>query len=129
MLLTPLVVVGAFTVVLDRRARLFRVACLAIILMWVDIRMLMTCWTLWARSPDGSSPTWREDHERLLSQALDSLMYYSRRGVGLEVRLTDRMHFGSDSEPLIALARRRCDVLFAMLRDGALYDAPASKTT
>ncbi len=105
LLLTPLVVVGAFTVVLDRRARLFRVACLAIILMWVDIRMLMTCWTLWARSPDGSSPTWREDHERLLSQALDSLMYYSRRWVRLEVRLTDRMHFGSDSEPLIALAR------------------------
>ena len=37
--------------------------------------------------------------------------------------------FASRVNPLIALARRRCDVLFAMLRDGALYDAPASKTT
>ncbi len=32
------------------------------------------------------------------------------------------------NQALIALARRRCDVLFAMLRDGALYDAPAPKT-
>lgn len=28
------------------------------------------------------------------------------------------------NQALIALARRRCDVLFAMLRDGTLYDAP-----
>ena len=27
-----------------------------------------------------------------------------------------------------ALAKRRCDVLFAMLRDGTLYDAPAPET-
>lgn len=29
------------------------------------------------------------------------------------------------NQALIALARRRCDVLFAMLRDGAFYDPPA----
>ena len=73
--------------------------------MWVDIRMLLGCWALWAKSPDHSSPTWREDHERLFSQALDSLMYYARRWVKLEVVLADRMHFGSDDEPLITLAR------------------------
>lgn len=33
------------------------------------------------------------------------------------------------NQALIALARRRCDVLFAMLRDGTLYDAPEPKTT
>ena len=32
-------------------------------------------------------------------------MYYARRWVGLEVVLADRMHFGSDAEPLITLAR------------------------
>ena len=32
-------------------------------------------------------------------------MYYARRWVGLEVKLADRMHFGSDAEPLLALAR------------------------
>ena len=31
------------------------------------------------------------------------------------------------NQALIALARRRCDVLFAMLRDGVLYEAPAAK--
>ena len=29
----------------------------------------------------------------------------------------------SHTQALVALARRRCDVLFAMLRDGATYDA------
>ncbi len=104
-LAVPVIVLGAFMVVVDRRARLFRAACLAIVLMWVDIRMLVHCWILWSRSPDHSSPTWNEDHERLFSQALDSLMYYARRWVGLEVKLTDRMHFGSDAVPLLALAR------------------------
>jgi len=28
------------------------------------------------------------------------------------------------NQALIALARRRCDVLFAMLRDGTLYSPP-----
>jgi 1-acyl-sn-glycerol-3-phosphate acyltransferase len=104
-LMVPVIVAGAFMVVIDRRARLFRASCLAVVLMWVDIRMLLGCWALWARTPDHSSPTWREDHERLFSQALDSLMYYARRWVGLEVVLEDRMHFGSDGEPLLALAR------------------------
>jgi 1-acyl-sn-glycerol-3-phosphate acyltransferase len=104
-LMVPVIVAGAFMVVVDRRARLFRASCLAVVLMWVDIRMLLGCWALWARSPDHSSPTWREDHERLFSQALDSLMYYARRWVRLEVVLADRMHFGSDAEPLITLAR------------------------
>jgi 1-acyl-sn-glycerol-3-phosphate acyltransferase len=104
-LMAPVVVAGAFMVVVDRRARLFRAASLAVILMWVDIRMLVGCWALWAKSPDHSSPTWREDHERLFVQALDSLMYYARRWVNLEVHLADRMHFGSDGEPLLALAR------------------------
>lgn len=31
------------------------------------------------------------------------------------------------NQALIALARRRCDVLFAMLRDGALYEAPETQ--
>lgn len=31
------------------------------------------------------------------------------------------------NQALIALARRRCDVLFAMLRDGTLYSPPATE--
>lgn len=103
--MTPVVVAGALHSLVDRRARLFRFACLSVILMWVDIRMLLRCWALRRASPDGSSPTWREDHERLLGDALDSLMYYAKRWVGLRVELTERMHFGSLDEPLVALSR------------------------
>ena len=104
-LMVPVVVAGAFHTVLDRRARLFRVSCLAVLLMWVDIRMLIRCWALGAGDRDTSSPAWREAHEALLSDALDSLMYYTRRWLGLEVRLDDRMHFGTEGHALLALAR------------------------
>lgn len=33
------------------------------------------------------------------------------------------------NQALIALARRRCDVLFAMLRDGTFYSAPTPQLT
>ena len=44
-----------------------------------------------------------------------SRTYYDRK------RAEGKRH----NQALIALARRRCDVLFAMLRDGTLYDPPA----
>jgi hypothetical protein len=42
-----------------------------------------------------------------------------RRGRGREAT--------GHNQVLIALARRRCDVLFAMLPDGALYEAPQAQ--
>ncbi|GAB3249168.1 IS110-like element ISSfl4 family transposase [Arthrobacter pigmenti] len=47
----------------------------------------------------------------------ESRAYYDRK------RAEGKRH----NQALIALARRRCDVLFAMLRDGALYDTPTAK--
>ncbi len=107
-LMVPVVVVGALHSVLDRRARLFRVSCLAVLLLWVDIRMLVRCWALGARPADPEPSTvaaWRAAHEALLTDALDSLMYYTRRWLGLEVELDTRMHFGGADVPLLALAR------------------------
>lgn len=43
-----------------------------------------------------------------------SRRYYDRK------RAEGKKH----NQALIALARRRCDVLYAMLRDGSLYEAP-----
>ena len=43
----------------------------------------------------------------------NSRAYYDRK------RAEGKKH----NQAVIALARRRCNVLFAMLRDGALYDA------
>jgi len=47
-----------------------------------------------------------------------SRAYYDRK------RAEGKRH----NQALIALARRRCDVLFAMLRDGTLYNAPNPTT-
>ncbi len=104
-LMAPVVVVGAFLVAVDRKGRLFRASGAAVLLLWVDIRMLVGCWALSGRHPDRSAPQWRRSHERLLSTFLDSLMFYARRWLGFEVHLTDRMHFGAHGRPLIALAR------------------------
>ncbi|WP_346768937.1 IS110 family transposase [Crystallibacter degradans] len=46
-----------------------------------------------------------------------SRAYYDRK------RTEGKRH----NQALIALARRRCDVIFAMLRDGTLYEAPAAQ--
>ncbi|WP_218063045.1 IS110 family transposase [Arthrobacter sp. SDTb3-6] len=48
-----------------------------------------------------------------------SRAYYDRK------RAEGKRH----NQALIALARRRCDVLFAMLRDGTFYEAPVAKAT
>ncbi|MGP9684030.1 transposase, partial [Brachybacterium sp. AOP3-A1-3] len=45
-----------------------------------------------------------------------SRAYYDRK------RAEKKRH----NQALIALARRRCDVLFAMLRDGTFYSPPAT---
>lgn len=104
-LLAPVVVVGAFLVAVDRKAKVFRASCAAVLLLWVDIRMLVGCWALGSRHPDRTDVAWRRSHEKLLSSFLDSLMYYARRWLAFDVRLTDRMHFGTQGRPLIALAR------------------------
>jgi len=102
---TPILVLGAFHALVDRRARLFRITAVVVLLLWVDIGMLVGCWRLWLDCPTKDSPTWREDHERLLVGALDRAMVIGRRWVGFEVRLADRMHFGSADAPLVSFAR------------------------
>ena len=104
-LATPVIVVGAFASFVDRRARLFRVSCLGVGLVWVDVRMLMECWRLSLRSRGAESPTWEDDHEAVFLAGLNRAMILARRWVGFEVRLEDRMHFGSEGSPLIAFAR------------------------
>jgi 1-acyl-sn-glycerol-3-phosphate acyltransferase len=104
-LATPVLVAGAFAALVDRRARLFRITAVVVLLMWVDIGMLIGCWRLWLACPTKDGPTWLEDHERLLVSSLDRAMVVGRRWVGFEVRLADRMHLGSVDTPLVAFAR------------------------
>lgn len=101
----PVVILGALHSLVDRRARLFRVSILVVLLMWADIRMLLRCRRLPDQPAAGEEEAWRRAHERVLGQTLDEMMVLARRWVGFEVRLTDRMRFGADATPLIAFAR------------------------
>ncbi len=102
---TPLLVAAAFHALLDRRARLFRIVAVTVLLMWVDIGMLIGCWRLWLTSESREGPEWVRAHERLLVSSLDRAVVIGRRWVGFEVRLADRMHFGAEETPLVAFAR------------------------
>lgn len=103
-LLLPVIVAGAFHALIDRRARLFRVAVLGLLLVWTDIRMLLGCWAISSRSTP-ESPTWLDEHEKLFAAILDEMMYHAKRWVGFEVRLSEPMRLGRDDRPLIALGR------------------------
>lgn len=104
-LATPVIVAGAFHSFVDRRARLFRVSVLGVGLIWVDVRMLMDCWRLALKDPRGEGPTWEDDHEQVFLAGLNRAMILAKQWVGFEVQLDGRMHFGSETAPLVAFAR------------------------
>lgn len=106
-LAAPVIVVGAFASFVDPRARLFRLSCFGVGLVWVDVRMLLECWGLSWRHRGDPSPgsSWEDDHEAVFLAGLNRAMILARRWLGFEVRLDGRMHFGSEGTPLIAFAR------------------------
>jgi 1-acyl-sn-glycerol-3-phosphate acyltransferase len=104
-LAAPVLVVGCLMALVDRRARLLRMTGLVVLLGWADVRMLLGCWRLWLASPRQDSPTWREDHERLLAATLDEVMAIARKWGGFRVELAEPMGLGRPDTPLIALAR------------------------
>ncbi|MEO7070724.1 MAG: 1-acyl-sn-glycerol-3-phosphate acyltransferase [Nostocoides sp.] len=101
----PFVVAGCVQALVTRSARLLRMTGLVVLLVWVDIRLLLGGWRLWFASPRKDSPTWVEDHERLLVASLDEALALARRWVGFDVVLDEPMWFGRDDAPLIAFAR------------------------
>lgn len=101
----PLLVAGCVQALFTRSARLLRMTGLVVLIVWVDIRLLVGCWRLWFASPRKDSPTWVEDHERLLVASLDEALTLGRRWVGFDVVLDEPMWFGRDDAPLIAFAR------------------------
>ncbi len=101
----PPLVIGALWSVVDRRARLFRLTGMCLILVWLDVQLLHRCWRLRLASPSGDSPTWQADHEQLLLDVLDTAMRAGKRWVGFEVRLDTVMDLGSADHPLLAFSR------------------------
>lgn len=104
-LAAPIIVAGAFHAFVDKRARLFRVSVLGVGLMWVDVRMLMECWRLSLKNPHHEGPQWEDDHEAVFLAGLNRAMILAKTWAGFEVALDGRMHFGSESAPLVAFAR------------------------
>lgn len=101
----PVLVVASALVFVDRKARLLRVTAMVVLFLWVDLRLLFGCWRLWFASPRKDSPTWQEDHERLLVDSLDEMMALAKRWVRFEVVLDEPMWFGREDAPLLAFSR------------------------
>ncbi|KGN31361.1 hypothetical protein N802_04525 [Knoellia sinensis KCTC 19936] len=104
-LATPVIVAGAFHSFVDKRARLFRVSVLGVGLVWVDVRMLLETWRLSLKNPHREGPEWEDDHEAVFLAGLNRAMILAKQWVGFEVKLDGRMHFGSETAPLVAFAR------------------------
>ncbi len=101
----PVLVAGSVLAFVDRRARLLRVTLMGVLFLWSDLALLVGCWRLWLASPRKDSPTWREDHERLLVRTLDRMMAPARLLLGFEVRFDGPVQLGRDGAPLLAFAR------------------------
>lgn len=99
----PLLPVAALLSLVDRRARLFRAVGLILITVWLDLQLHLGCWRLWLT--ERGSPTWHEDHEKLLVDVLDTVMRVGRKWVNFEVVLDNTMDFGEPDRPLLAFAR------------------------
>jgi 1-acyl-sn-glycerol-3-phosphate acyltransferase len=101
----PLLVIGAVWSLVDRRARLFRATGLTLLVVWLDVQLLLGCWRLRLADPLGDGPTWKDDHERLLLDVLDTAIRVGRTWVGFDIRLDTVMDLGEADRPLIAFAR------------------------
>ena len=92
-----------------RRGRLWRLASLAACYLSLDLAMLLGSFALWLRSPltaRRQPERWRDQHTALLRWALERLMVASRRLLGFELVLQDRLPIQPDQPPpVLVLAR------------------------
>jgi 1-acyl-sn-glycerol-3-phosphate acyltransferase len=92
-----------------RRGRLWRLAALAACYLWLDLAMMLGAFVLWLRSlltMRRQPGRWRDAHIALLRRALERLMAASRRLIGFELVLQDRLPIKPDqSQPVLVLAR------------------------
>lgn len=89
----------------DRRLALPRCLFLTLYIMWEDIGLVVECWYLRLRSPRGTSPTWDEDHLRLIRRALDNVMFTAKRIVGFHIEIEGEITVGRPGHPLVVISR------------------------
>jgi len=106
----PFFVLGVLLWPIDRRLRLVRVLAMLVVFLWLDAGLVTGCFYIWLRhlrqgDYQERGESWRQEHEKLLLDALDGIMEHAQRWVGLRVELEEPVDFGSERAPLLVFAR------------------------
>ncbi len=107
LLLLPFVGVGALFALRPGPHRLLRLSAMALVYLWVDVCLVVTCWWLWLRdpSPRRDVTRWHRQHGAVLQHALTVLMDAARVLLGFHVEIDDAMPPGPTGRPMVVLAR------------------------
>lgn len=105
-LLIPVAIVGGVIALFPGKQKLWRAACFAIVYLWMDLGILVSCWVLWLRWPLPSRDvaSWRAAHCQVLNRGLVLLGTAARSWLGFHVVIEDSA-VPTDRHPLIVLAR------------------------
>lgn len=106
----PFFVLGVLLWPIDRKLRLVRVLAMLVVFLWLDAGLVTGCFYIWLRhlrqgDYQERGESWRQEHEKLLLDALDGIMEHAQRWVGLRVELEEPVDFGSERAPLLVFAR------------------------
>ena len=113
-LCVPLFVIAVLLWPIDRKLRVARVLAILLVFLWIDAGLITGCWHIWLKHAIKGelrggmlqqSQSWRDEHERLLLDALDTIMEHVQRWVGLRVEFEEPIDFGSERSPLLVFAR------------------------
>ncbi len=101
------VIVSGLLAPLSRQRRVLRVAALACVYLYMDVRLMMTAFALWVRHPRtaNTDEVWTARHAELLGRALEQLMAAAHRLFGYEVDLVGRELRLEHDRPVVVLAR------------------------
>lgn len=106
----PIFLLGILLWPIDRRFRLVRLLALLIAFLWLDAGLVTGCFYIWLRHvwkgdlKERGKP-WRDEHEKLLLDALDGIMEHAQRWIGLRVEFEEPIDFGSEQTPLLMFSR------------------------
>src|SRR5690606_31909496 len=109
-LFVPVFLVAFLLWPIDRRLRVARVLALVLVFLWLDAGLVTGCFYIWLRHAWKGDyhlrgQAWRDEHEKLLLDALDGIMEHAHRWVGLRVEFEEPIDFGPEQAPLLMFAR------------------------
>ncbi|MEO6886169.1 MAG: 1-acyl-sn-glycerol-3-phosphate acyltransferase [Jatrophihabitantaceae bacterium] len=105
--LLGIVVIISLLAPITPKKRALRASCLALVYLYVDVRLMLVALAFWLRHPRraGQDAAWTKRHAELLGRALDQLMSAAGRLFGYAVDLVGRELRIEHQHPLVVLAR------------------------